>query len=440
MDKVYIENSPFSVNDILSELEEIFIQQTQKKNLEFKIEKDPNIPPVLTGDPFRLRQILMNLLVNAIKYTDKGEITLACKLQKQTKNNAEVVFKVSDTGIGISDKDLPYIFDVFEQGNKQTEKIRGGAGLGLGICHRLVNLLKGNIWVESKPNMGSTFFVMLPFKKSTVDKLKGREQQFDIEKEFLKDKKILLADDDEHNLILGEMILKNWKTNYTLVKDGMEAIEKLNNEKFDLILLDIHMPQKNGVQVIKNMHSSNIGINFKTPALALTANALKTDIHKYLKAGFDDYIIKPFKENELYNKICNMLEIEPGEINETVHDELLKNGTEDNFNVQELQKSAGNDSDFFNMMLDNFIHNANTVLNTFISALTNKNWQEIGEKAHKAIPSFKYFGLLSLSSNVEKIEDLALRKKRFEELPELVKQTIFQIEKVIEKAKTAKTV
>ncbi len=208
MDKVFIENIPFSINDMLGEINETIMQQTKKKNLKFKIIKDGNIPPALIGDPFRLKQILMNLLVNAIKYTDEGEITLSCELQKETASNTEILFKVSDTGVGISEKDLPYIFNVFEQGNKRTEKIRGGAGLGLGICHRLANLLKGDIWVESKLNTGSTFFVMLPFKKSSVGKLKNQEQKFDINKEFLRDKKILLADDDEHNLILAEMLLK----------------------------------------------------------------------------------------------------------------------------------------------------------------------------------------------------------------------------------------
>ncbi len=439
MDKVYIENLAFSTNDILSELEEIFTQQTAKKNLEFQILKDKNIPQVLTGDPFRLKQILMNLLVNAIKYTDKGKITLSCEIQKETKNMAEIVFKVTDTGIGISEKDLPYIFDVFEQGNKRTEKIRGGAGLGLGICNRLVTLLKGEIWVESKLNTGSTFSVMLPFKKSSADKLKSPEQQFDIHSEFLKNKKILLADDDDHNLILAEMILKNWKTNYTLVKDGKEALEKISDEKFDVILLDIHMPRKDGVQVVKNIHSDNTAINFKTPALALTANALKSDIHKYLKAGFDDYIIKPFKENELYNKLCNILGLDAGnDTKDKKNDAYMEVSTEDIFNVTELKKAAGNDTAFFNMMLDNFTNNAQNVSDAFTSGLNNSDWEEIGEKAHKAIPSFKYFGLYSLASDFEKIENLALREKQFDKLPELIEQIILKINQAIGKATASK--
>ncbi|MBN2636370.1 MAG: response regulator, partial [Prolixibacteraceae bacterium] len=438
MDKVYIENVPFSVDDMFAELEEIFVQQTKKKNLNFSLVKDKNIPQVLKGDPFRLRQILMNLLVNAIKYTNKGEITLSCELRKKTKTKAEIVFKVSDTGIGISKKDLPFIFDVFEQGNKRTEKIRGGAGLGLGICNKLVNLLNGEIWVESKLNSGSTFFVMLPFKKSAAGKLKEREQQFDIDKELLKNKKILLADDDEHNLILAEMILNNWKTNCTLVKNGQQALTKINEEKFDIILLDIHMPQKDGLQVIKTIHSNNTGINFKTPKLAITANALKSDIHKYLKAGFDDYIIKPFKEIELYNKICNLLGIE--QENKSPKSKVWgkEKNPDDIFDVQELKKVTGADVAFFNKMLDNFISNTKNLSESFATALKNKNWQEIGEKAHKAVPSFKFFGLKNVSYSLKKIEHLALREKDFEKLPQLVKQTQIQIKKITQKAIEAK--
>ncbi len=441
MNKVYTENVPFSISDTLKELEETVVQQTEKKNLKFKIIKGDDIPPALNGDPFRLKQILMNLLVNAIKYTDKGKITLSCEVQKETENNVEILFKVSDTGVGISKNDLPYIFNVFEQGNKRTEKIRGGAGLGLGICHRLAHLLDGNIWVESKLNKGSTFFVMLPFKKSSVRKLKTREQKFDIDKKFLRGKKILLADDDEHNLILAEMLLKDWKTKYTLVKDGKQTIEKLSEQKFDIVLLDIHMPKKDGVQVVKNMHSDNTGINYRTPALALTANALKSDIHKYLKAGFDDYIIKPFKENDLYNKLCNMLEIKTEKNSEIITERYFSENTkEDEFNIVELQKAAGDNKDFFNLMLNNFISNANEVLETFSTALEKENWQEMGEKAHKAIPSFKYFGLHNLSSNFERIENLTLHEKRYDELSDLIEQTNIQIKHIVKKATSAKTI
>ncbi len=201
------------------------------------------------------------------------------------------------------------------------------------------------------------------------------------------------------------------------------------------------MPKKNGIQVIKNMHSDNTEINYKTPALALTANALKSDIHKYLKAGFDDYIIKPFKEYELYNKLCNMLEIKM-EMNSGISTKqsFSENKKEDKFNVLELQKAAGDNNDFFNTMLSNFINIANEVLETSSKALENENWQEMGEKAHKAIPSFKYFGLHHLALNFERIENLALHEKRYDELPDLIEQTNVRIKDIVKKAIAAKTI
>ena len=437
--KVYIEKTPFSLTELLDELNNLFLRQAAEKNIHFIIKKDEEFPSLLIGDPYRLRQILTNLLVNAIKYTDNGQVTLTCKLKKDYKRKVELIFEVADTGVGISKIDLPYIFNVFEQGNNRTNKISGGAGLGLGICHQLVTLLKGDISVKSKLKVGSTFKVFLPFEKALGTHVIKHKNKFEIDNEYLINKKILFADDDEHNLLLAGTILKNWKTDYILVENGKQAIDELKKTKFDVILLDINMPVKNGIDVIKSIRSDVNGINYKTPALSITANAIKSDIHKYLKEGFDDYLIKPFREAGLYNKLCNILGMEP-----TKHPkkkslkQQAKIRTSDVFNTTELLKTARSDQEFFNMMIDNFITNANTLVDNFEKNTVVGGWTEIGERAHKAIPSFKYFELNKLAANFEYIEDLALRDKNYDELPEIIKHTISLVHNAIQQAETVK--
>ena len=439
MDKVYIEKTSFSIKEILNELSDVYTKQAAEKNLKFEIITDKTLPRFVKGDPFRLRQILMNLLVNALKYTEKGQIKLSTKVARKTKKVVELVFEVSDTGIGIEEKDLPYIFDVFEQGNKRTEKIRGGAGLGLGICKKLVTLFKGNITVTSKKNEGSTFRVNIPLELSEAKPRKEKEKSYDLDASLLRDKKILLADDDKHNRMLSELVLKGWHTDFIMVEDGAEAIDALKNKQFDLVLLDIHMPRKNGVDVVKKIRATK-GLNTETPFIALTANALKTDINSYLKVGFNDYAIKPFNELELYNKICNILQIENNNkqspaINEAA---VQKPATSDSFNVQDLEKTAAGDTEFFNSMIDNFTENAEALLKEFKKGLENKDWETIGERAHKAIPSFKFFKLAGVANALSKIEDLALRDQQFDVLPETVNNVSTQIEEIVEQAKAAK--
>lgn len=439
MDKVYIEKTNFSIKDLLVEINNIFKKQSAEKKLDFIMETDDQLPEILTGDPFRLRQILMNLLVNAFKYTDRGQVKFIVKVERQTNKTVEILFEVSDTGIGIAEKDLAYIFDVFEQGNKRTEKIRGGAGLGLGICKKLVTLFKGEITVTSKINKGSTFSVRMPLEKSNTKKIEAPEKKYNIADYLLKGKKILLADDDSHNSLLAKMILNEWKTDFMLVKDGGQASTEIAKSKFDIILLDIHMPVKSGVEVIKQLRTKE-NINQFTPVVALTANALKRDINRYLKAGFNDYIIKPFKEAELYNKLCNMLQIENttsenSKENNNVTEEIF---IADVFNVQELQKTANGDNQFYNMMIDNFCTNANELINSFRANLENKNWVTIGEKAHKAIPSFKFFKLMNMAELLTKIENQILRQKNFKNLNEIINRAIHQIQEIIENAQSAK--
>jgi signal transduction histidine kinase/DNA-binding response OmpR family regulator len=407
MGKIYIEHIPFSVNDLLEEINSLMAPKAAEKNLELSILSD-NCPLIVTGDPYRVKQILMNLLANAIKFSDKGEIKLSCLHKRNKKNMVEVTFKVSDNGPGIAKEDLPNIFNVFEQGAVLNQHSKSGAGLGLGICQRLTTLLDGEISVKSKINHGSEFKVKLPFEIFTGD-LKVREvNKFAIEDDLLAGKSILLADDDEHNLMLGEMILKSWGVKYTLVTNGCDVITSASNTLFDILLLDIQMPCKNGIDVIKTIRSTPDHLNKSTPAISISANILKSDIVKYLKAGFNDYITKPYKEEELYNKLCSVLFLQkneplPAPVNK-------KPEISQKIDLSELRRTARGDEMFVKKMVQNFIDQAENLLGVFKQPTDDKNWNFVGEKAHKAIPAFSYFKLNFVVESLKIIENNTLRK------------------------------
>lgn len=437
MGKVFIEKSPFSLSDLLAELYDIFSHEAAEKNLKLVFEFSDDFPEAVMGDSYRVRQILSNLLSNAVKYTDKGSIKLEGKLRRDFKKKVELQFSVSDTGVGISRKYLKKIFDVFEQGSKFNIAFRSGAGLGLGICKRLTELLDGKISVKSKLNEGSTFTVLLPFPKvKSLDQIPKKEKQFVLnDHNLLAGKKILLADDDEHNLILSDNILKRWNTDYTLVEDGEKAIDLLKSTKFDAVIVDIHMPGKSGLDVAKFIHSGT-GPNTGTPIFFITANAFHTDIHNYLKEGFDGYLIKPFKEVDFYSKLCNVLELGQAEKKSPEIKPVPEAETKDTLRTDELLKTANGDREFYESMLRNFIQNAENLQQLFENAGERQNWKEVGEKAHKAITSFKYFGLMGTAGLLEQIEDHTVRVPDVVRAKAVLPKAAENIKHIIAQAKT----
>lgn len=440
MGKVYIEKVPFSTMDLLSELRDIFQLQAFKKNLFFELNISENIPAILIGDSFRLRQILMNLLGNAIKYTDKGTITVNCKVNKEGKKKIALDFEVKDTGVGISEYNLQNIFNVFEQGNKLQASYRGGAGLGLSICKSLVELLGGKISVTSKVDVGSTFAICMPFKKASSEQqpaIKDFKYNLNGNTKLLAGKKILLADDDDHNLILADYIFKSWQTDYLLVDNGQKAIDTLANNNYDIVIIDIHMPVKNGLDVIKYIRSNKNGSNYNTPCIFVTANAIKADIINYLKAGFDGYLIKPLREEEIYNKLCNILRLEPSTEDQQIYEQQAHyTNLTDIFNTLELKSTAKGDQIFFENMINNFLLNANNLIEVLNSEKSLDAWKDIGNKAHKAIPVFKYFRLFKIAALLEQIEENTLRNEDYNLASGIINELLIQIRVAIIEAKS----
>lgn len=420
--QIRFDKSPFKLKYTIEYLYNTMLVKANEKNIRFTCDIDPKLNQVLIGDQFRLKQILINLLGNAIKFTNTGSVVLKCILDEETHENVKVRFEVIDTGIGIKPEHLKSIFDRFKQANTTITKRYGGTGLGLAICKNLIELQAGSLSVSSKDGVGSTFTFVIPYKK-------GKSEDFipddikTIDSKNLKDKKVLLVDDDKFNRLLANTILDKFECDTTIVTNGSEAISYLDNQSFDIVLLDIHMSKTSGVDVAEYIRKQKK--DQKTKILAVTAAVLKDDIQKYFSVGMDDFLIKPFKENELYNKMCELLKINKGKEVEENKQHFIEEITKPKkYDLSELVKMANDDKDFINSMLDTFIDNSESTIHLFKKYLKDENWVEIGETAHKILPSYKHLKINDVVSKLNEIKKLTLINQNYKDIPELTKRTV----------------
>lgn len=440
MGKVYMENIPFNPREVIRSVHESLSFRAKEKSLTFDCQIDDEVPEHLTGDPFRLKQVLMNLAGNAIKFTDEGTVSLRMAGEKKSTKKLIFRFDVEDTGIGIPEEDLKTVFDEFSQSYTGGEKKRKGAGLGLTIVQKLVVLMKGRIEIESRVGEGSRFTVFLPFKRSKGGSAIPAEKEFEGSSRLLEGKHILYADDDENNILLAESILKDWGVDVELAYNGIEAMKMIEEQSFDAILLDIHMPGHSGVEIIQRVKAEKRNPNFRTKILAVTANVMEEDLHNYLDSGFDDYLLKPFKGETLYRKICSLLELEntsPVSKPEITGKDAATD-LPDEFDTTSLQETSGNDHIFFNEMIDTFISGAREACDVFKGEAVPSNREQIKQKAHKAISSFRYFGLNQLATKLEELENRVVHNQDDPSVEKLAGQIAGEIEKILLLAEKAK--
>lgn len=307
--KLIFEQINFRLSQVFSSITALLLPNAKEKNIHLSSTIDSNIPDHLIGDPLRLNQIILNLVGNAIKFTKQGEVKINVELVSQTDDVLELAFSVSDTGIGISKEKLSLIFEEFSQASSQTTRKYGGTGLGLAIAKQLIEQQGGKISVESEIDKGSKFTFNLKIKKNFNPEFETvKDVSCSVENlEGLKDLKILLVEDNLLNQILAKKILSNWKCRTTVAENGLIAIEKLENDDFDLIIMDIQMPEMDGNEATKYIRTKFPSPKCNTPILAMTAHALAGEEEKCIHAGMNDYISKPFDTNIVYSKIMAML-------------------------------------------------------------------------------------------------------------------------------------
>lgn len=297
--RLELENTDFNLQTTLANLDSLIGHLAREKNLEFEFHVDSNIPKYLFGDSNRLRQVLLNLAGNAVKFTKVGSVKILVTMRRKRKDKVELQFCVSDTGIGLSTEQIDHLFQPFTQADSSTSRKFGGTGLGLAICKRLVEMMDGDIWVESKPDKGSDFKFTAKFgigKES--GETKADSDAFPNAHLNLVNKYILLVEDNPFNQQVAKELLENIGVKVTVANNGQEALQELAKRPYDIVLMDVQMPVMDGYEATRNIRATP---DISTQCvIAMTANAMPEDRQRCLSAGMDDFITKPITPEHLY--------------------------------------------------------------------------------------------------------------------------------------------
>ncbi len=417
--KMLFEKIAFKLSTSLSAMLHLFEAKIHEKNLELFIVIDINIPDILVGDPVRLHQIILNLVSNAVKFTSHGKITVEVKLVKEDDEYASVEFLVSDTGTGIVKEKLGIIFDNFQQASSQTSRLYGGTGLGLAIVKQLVESQGGTIFVESEIDVGSCFRFVLEFKKA-LNPIEF-ETEFLIPSNEYKDIKVLVVEDIALNQLLMKTLLDEFGFGCDIAPNGRIAIEKMEDELYDIILMDLQMPEMNGFEATKYIRNT---LNSNIPIIALTADVTTVDLAKCKFVGMNDYIAKPVDDRLLYSKIIGLVKKpkERGSVNETANESTQTTGSKW-INLDYLSHRTKSNPKLMIEMISLYLVQTPPLVEAMKSSIKTKDWGALYSAAHKMIPSFSIMGISKdYEEMAKKIQGFASAEQESEGIADMILQ------------------
>ncbi len=301
--KIVFEKTEFDLVSMLEDIKRSYSHRAREKGISFTVEKSADLPVSLIGDPVRLNQIISNLLSNAMKFTSTGGVTLKANVNERQNNRVLLEFSVTDTGIGIASEKLEEIFESYAQASADTTRKYGGTGLGLAICKRLVDLQGGTISVVSEPDKGSVFRFSIEYSLPDADAKINDQSTADTMKKLV-GKKILVAEDNKINFFVANKFLESWGVIVTHVENGSLALDEINKNEYDLVLMDLHMPVMDGIEATRIIRSSPDKKISRIPIVALTAAVMSEAQDKIDNLAINDYVLKPFRPKDLYDRIA----------------------------------------------------------------------------------------------------------------------------------------
>jgi PAS domain S-box-containing protein len=422
---IRFERIGFNLKSILTSLISSFNYAAKQKGISITLNFDPYIDEVLIGDPVRLNQVMSNLIGNAVKFTKRGYVKIyALKIAEKGKFG-QFQFIVDDSGIGIAGDKIKKVFENFEQGDVTINRKYGGTGLGLAIVKQLVEAQNGDIDLTSRPGKGTKFIVELQFEIGTEKDLDGNKKEIirsDVkhEKLDLSKYKLLLVEDNEVNILYTKKILQNWNCVPDEAKNGLIALEKLKENNYDLILMDVRMPVMDGFEASKFIRSNFQPPKSEVPIVALTANAIKGDDEKCISAGMNDYISKPFQPETLKNKIVSNMNLEgfSKKIRPAIRPVSDPSKVTD---LTYLREMSDNDKNFVTGMIQSFVQQTPKDLENIWFHFTNEEYDEVANLVHKIKPSITFMGIYQLRDLVLEIEENA-KKRRLETLESQIRE------------------
>ncbi len=425
--KMTFEQIPFKMALSISAMLHLFETKSMEKNLRLTKEYDNKIPEVLVGDPVRLHQIILNLVSNAVKFTAEGEIIVSVRLLNEDDEKVNIEFAVSDTGIGIPEDKIGKIFENFAQASSNTSRLYGGTGLGLAIVKQLVKAQGGDISVKSKLGKGSIFSFALDFQKAKDEtEVETGIEEMDTEIGSIK---VLVVEDMALNQLLMKTLLDDFGFERDIANNGKVALEKLETKSYDIILMDLQMPEMNGFETtehIRNRMNSNI------PIIALTADVTTVDLSKCKAVGMNDYIAKPVDERLLYKKIVELVK----------KPMLLKNKKHEQNSRDQIKKTkcidlnyligrTKSDPALMMEMISLYLEQTPPLIAAMKQSLKDKDWILLQAAAHKMIPSFSIMGISPDYENIAiQVKEYAVSQQQTDGIQFL----LLQLENICEQA------
>lgn len=415
--KMTFEEVLFNLKDTIQTSVAAFIPKTIEKNIQIRTKLSPDLPEYITGDPVRLTQIINNLLGNAVKFTDKGFVSIGAGIKENNGEYTIIEFTIRDSGIGIHPHKIGSIFESFTQANSDITRKYGGTGLGLNITKQLVERQNGTIQVESLIDAGTTFTINIPYKIVNEKDITISPINTKVEQIITKELNILVAEDHDINRFIIAKMLNEWGFKHDFATTGTEAVDLASKKNYDLILMDVEMPGMNGYRATEIIRSELTDPIKSVPILAMTGNAMNGERERCLNCGMNNYISKPFKPQELKNMIV-LLTDATGEQVES-QEMKIKDNIENQSKIIDLnflREISDNNDSFFKEFISMFLENTLKSILDMQDAVDSLDWEKLRQASHKVKPSFNYVGLKELNLKAARIEELSKNKSGLEEI------------------------
>ncbi len=420
--RIEIQNHPFDLVGLLRTTQRVFQIKLENRPIELDLMIDGRIAGNYLGDDVMLNQILLNIIGNAEKFTEEGTIEITVKLKKEDNETCWIEFKIADTGIGIPKEKLDLIFQKFKQVNPQGHKHKG-TGLGLSITKQLVELQGGTLTVKSHEGEGTTFTFTLPFQKSDTEIVKN-DYTIEDGTANLELCNLLVVENKIMNQRYISGLLNKWNIPFTIAIDGRKAVEQAHKQHFDIILMDIQMPNMDGYEATLTIRNTN-NLNQNTPIVALTASAMMDQKNKTKAVGMNDFITKPFTPSQLLSVIQKFLKVENLPTPSPVS---LSEPTSTLLNFSRLKELYGDDNEYILDMMETFLTDALPDFSGFQALINTNDWVALSKLAHRLKPSLGMVGLTDLEKTMAEIENQARKQPEAESLQLLLNHVNAQLE------------
>jgi signal transduction histidine kinase/CheY-like chemotaxis protein len=417
--KIEFNETEFNIRDLIKGIVQILQVRADEKKIKIGCSIDYHIKDNLVGDPIRLNQILMNLMGNAIKFTEQGKVNLEVKLVEIKDANCKVRLKLTDTGIGIPENKLQSIFESFEQVGNNKRRYEG-TGLGLTIVKQLVELQGGSISVRSKIGEGSEFTVDMLFRLGKNQPVTETITQFEqIEALNFSTSGVLVVEDNKVNqLLVKNMLRKFGFENIDTAENGRIALNCLKEKDYDIVLMDIQMPEMDGYEITREIRHRIRKEMREVPIIALTADASEKEKMKARESGMNDYVVKPYTPEELYFTMLKYVKPLDSAVAVSRKDNTtVSRYREAGMNLEFLEKFTGGDLDLTIQLIEIFLKQVPEAIQKIHQAITTRNWKEVHAVAHKVKSSIAIFELSELKKLITNIEEYAREREHLDEIP-----------------------